>query len=216
MDATLQQPNDGRQAFQRLKTQLHRRMIDAIDLSKAGQLDEKELRSQLRALATHLCTMEAVALPPEHRDLMVREIMDEIYGFGPLEPMMNDPDVSDVLVNGARRVFVERRGLLEETDIQFADDQHLLRLIHRLVGRAGRRIDEVSPMVDAKLPDGSRLNAVIPPLALHGPTVSIRKFAKRTLQFEDMVRTGSLAPPMAEFLIQAVRGRLNILISGGT
>ena len=216
MDATLQQPSDGRQAFQRLKTQLHRRMIDAIDLSKAGQLDEKELRSQLRALATHLCTMEAVALSPEHRDGMVREIMDEIYGFGPLEPLMNDPEVSDVLVNGARRVFVERRGLLEETDIEFADDQHLLRLIHRLVGRAGRRIDEVSPMVDAKLPDGSRLNAVIPPLALHGPTVSIRKFAKRTLQFEDMVRSGSLAPPMADFLIQAVRGRLNILISGGT
>ncbi|TXT38865.1 MAG: type II secretion system protein E [Planctomycetota bacterium] len=216
MEATLNKPTDGRQAFQRLKTHLHRRMIDAIDLSKAGQLSENDLRSQLRSLATHLCTMEAVALPPEHRDLMVREIMDEIYGFGPLEPLMNDPEISDVLVNGPDRVFVERRGLLEATDVRFADDQHLMRLIHRLVGRAGRRIDEVSPMVDAKLPDGSRLNAVIPPLALKGPTISIRKFAKRSLMFEDMVRYGSLAPEVADFLILAVRARLNLLISGGT
>ena len=216
MTATHPPASDERRAFQRLKTQLHRRLIDAIDLSKAGRLDESELRSQLRGLATHLCTLEAVALSPENRDGMVREIMDEIYGFGPLEPLMNDPEVSDVLVNGAHRVFVERRGLLEETDIEFADDQHLLRLIHRLVGRAGRRIDEVSPMVDAKLPDGSRLNAVIPPLALKGPTISIRKFAKRAWLFEDMVRAGSLAPQMADFLIRAVQGRLNLLISGGT
>lgn len=216
MEATIKKPGDPRQAFQRLKTHLHRRMIDAIDMSKAGSLNENELRNQLRSLATHLCTMEAVALLPEHRDVMVREIMDEIYGFGPLEPLMNDPDVSDVLVNGADRVFVERRGLLEATDIKFADDQHLLRLIHRLVGRAGRRIDEVSPMVDAKLPDGSRLNAVIPPLALKGPTISIRKFMSRALMFEDMVRLGSLAPEMADFLILSIRGRLNVLISGGT
>lgn len=216
MEATIERAADGRLAFQRLKTHLHRRMIDAIDLSKAGQLAEDDLRSQLRSLATHLCTMEAVALPPEQRDMMVREIMDEIYGFGPLEPLMNDPEVSDVLVNGADRVFIERRGLLEATDVRFADDQHLMRLIHRLVGRAGRRIDEVSPMVDAKLPDGSRLNAVIPPLALKGPTISIRKFAKRALLFEDMVRYGSLAPEIADFLILAVRGRFNILISGGT
>lgn len=216
MEATLRKPGDPRQAFQRLKTHLHRRMIDAIDMSKAGQLSEADLRSQLRSLATHLCTMEAVALSPEHREVMVREIMDEIYGFGPLEGLMNDPDVSDVLVNGPDRVFVERRGMLEATDVRFADEQHLLRLIHRLVGRAGRRIDEVSPMVDAKLPDGSRLNAVIPPLALKGPTISIRKFMKRALFFEDMVQMGSLAPEMADFLILAVRGRLNILMSGGT
>lgn len=216
MEATLNKPTDGRQAFQRLKTHLHRRMVDAIDLSKAGQLSEQDLRAQLRSLATHLCTMEAVALPTEHRDLMVREIMDEIYGFGPLEPLMNDPEVSDVLVNGPERVFVERRGLLEATDIRFADEQHLMRLIHRLVGRAGRRIDEVSPMVDAKLPDGSRLNAVIPPLALRGPTISIRKFAKRALVLEDMVHYGSLSPEISDFMILAVRARLNVLISGGT
>ena len=216
MEATLIQTGDSRQAFQRLKTHLHRRMIDAIDLSKAGQLSEGDLRSQLRSLAAHLCTMEAVQLPPEHRDGMVREIMDEIYGFGPLEALMADPEVSDVLVNGPDRVFIERRGMLEATDVKFADEQHLMRLIHRLVGRANRRIDEVSPMVDAKLPDGSRLNAVIPPLALKGPTISIRKFFARALLFEDMVRLGSLAPEMADFLILAVRGRLNLLISGGT
>jgi pilus assembly protein CpaF len=204
------------QQFQRLKTHLHRRMIDAIDLSKAGDMDEAELRQQLRSLATHLCTLDEVSLPVEQREAMVREIMDEIYGFGPLEPLMNDPEISDVLVNGPDRVFVERNGRLQPTTVKFADNAHLLRLIHRLVGRAGRRIDEVSPMVDAKLPDGSRLNAVIPPLALQGPTVSIRRFKSRALLFEDMVSMGSLAPEMADFLVMAVRGRLNVLVSGGT
>ena len=199
-----------------LKTHLHRRMVDAIVLSKAGKMDESELRQQLRALAAHLCTLDEVNLNGEQREQMVREIMDEIYGFGPLEPLMNDPEISDVLVNGPDRVFVERNGRLQQTPIQFADEHHLMRLIHRLVGRAGRRIDEVSPMVDAKLPDGSRLNAVIPPLALKGPTISIRRFRSRALLFEDMVSMGSMAPEMADFLVMAIRGRLNLLVSGGT
>ena len=163
--------DEAKQQFQKLKTHLHRRMIDAIDLSKAGQIEESELRQQLRSLASHLVSMDEVQLPVDQREHMVREIMDEIYGFGPLESLMNDPEVSDVLVNGPDRVFVERNGILQPTNVRFADNAHLLRLIHRLVGRAGRRIDEVQPMVDAKLPDGSRLNAVIPPLALNGPTV---------------------------------------------
>lgn len=216
MIATTESAADSKRAFQELKTRLHERMVDAIDLSKAGELPESELREELRALAAHLCSLEEAHLDASDRDVMVREIMDEIYGFGPLEPLMNDPAVSDVLVNGADRVFVERNGLLEPTDVRFANDDHLKQLIVRLVGRAGRRIDEVSPMVDAKLPDGSRLNAVIPPLALRGPTLSIRRFAKEQLLFEDMVRFGSLAPEMAEFLKVAVRGRLNILLSGGT
>jgi pilus assembly protein CpaF len=215
-EVTAQSSGEARQQFQRLKTHLHRRMIDAIDLSKAGKVPEAELRQQLRALAQHLCSMDEVALPTDHREQMVKEILDEIYGFGPLEPLMNDPDVSDVLVNGPDRVFIERNGLLQPTNIRFADDAHLLRLIHRLVGRAGRRIDEVSPMVDAKLPDGSRLNAVIPPIALKGPTVSIRRFKSRALLFEDMVASNTLAPEMADFLVMAVRGRLNMIISGGT
>ena len=207
---------DPRQAFQMLKTRIHRQMVDAIDLSKAGQLPEAELRNQLRGLATHLCAQQTVNLPPDDREAMVREIMDEIYGFGPIEALMNDPDVSDVLVNGADSVFIERNGLLERTDVRFANDEHLIHFIQRLVGRAGRRIDEVSPMVDAKLPDGSRLNAVIPPLALRGPTVSIRRFKSRGVTFEDMVRTGSLTPEMADFMVACVRGRMNIVVSGGT
>jgi pilus assembly protein CpaF len=203
-------------AFQQLKTRLHARMVGAVDLSKAGRLDEQDLRQQLRALASHLCSLEETQLEADDRDVMVREIMDEIYGFGPLEPLMNDPDVTDVLVNGPDAVFAERHGKLEQTQIRFADDAHLLHVIQRLVGRAGRRIDEVSPMVDAKLPDGSRLNAVIPPLALRGPTLSIRRFTRDAISFEDMIGYGSLAPAMSEFLKLAVRGRLNILISGGT
>ena len=207
---------DPRQAFQLLKTRIHRQMVDAIDLSKAGQLPEKDLRAQLRGLAAHLCSQQSVNLPVEDRETMVREIMDEIYGFGPIEPLMNDPDVSDVLINGADSVFIERNGLLERTDIRFANNEHLIHFIQRLVGRAGRRIDEVSPMVDAKLPDGSRLNAVIPPLALRGPTVSIRRFKTHGITFEDMVRTGSLTPEMADFMVASVRGRMNVVVSGGT
>ncbi len=207
---------EAQRAFQQLKTRLHRQMVDAMDLSKAGQLPEHELRKQLRALAAHLCDLHSSYLPESERDQMVNEIMDEMYGFGPLEPLMNDPEISDVLVNGADTVFVERNGLLEQTDVQFADNNHLLHLIQRLVGRAGRRIDEVSPMVDAKLADGSRLHAVIPPLTQRGPTLSIRRFGSTAVAFEDMVRSRSLTREMADFLIAAVQGRLNILLSGGT
>ena len=204
------------QAFQQMKTQLHRQIVDSIDLSSAGELGEDEFRRQLHSLATHLCNRPEVQLSGGDRDRMVRELMDEIYGFGPLHALMNDPDVSDVMVNGANSVFVERNGALERTDITFADDNHLLHFIQRLVGQAGRRIDEVSPMVDAKLPDGSRLHAVIPPLALRGPTLSIRRFKSKIVQFEDMVRTEALAPEMADFLIHTVRSRLNVILSGGT
>jgi len=207
---------DPRQAFQQLKTRIHRQMVDAIDLSKAGELPEAEFRKQLEALASHLCSRESVALPPDERQAMVQDILNEIYGFGPLQELMNDEDISDVLVNGAGNVYIERNGKLEQTDVKFASDDHLLHFIQRLVSRAGRRIDEVSPMVDAKLPDGSRLNAVIPPLALKGPTLSIRRFKTKCLMFEDMVRTGSLAPEMADFLMMAVKARLNIVVSGGT
>ena len=202
--------------FQRLKTHLHRRIVDAIDLSKAGELAPDDLFKQLESLASHMCSLEEVSIPVEMRGQMVRELMDEIYGFGPIQELMDDPTVTDVLVNGADRVFVERNGVLEPTSVHFADDNHLLEFVQRLVSRAGRRIDEVSPMVDAKLPDGSRLNAVIPPLALRGPTVSIRRFRRDVLQFKELVAGGMLATEMADFLITAVRGRMNVLLSGGT
>jgi pilus assembly protein CpaF len=202
--------------FQRLKTSLHRQMVDVIDFSKAETLSETELRGQLRSLAEHLCSRQEVRLDGEQREAMVSEIMDEIYGFGPIESLMVDPSVTDIMINGPDRILVERRGLLEPTNIRFADSAHLMHFIQRLVGRCGRRIDESNPIVDARLPDGSRFNAVIPPLALCGPTVSIRRFGNRRLQIEDMIKFGSLAPAMADFLILAVRGRMNIMIAGGT
>lgn len=207
---------DDRKAFQKLKTALHRRIVDAIDLSQAVSLTEDELREQLRALATHVCSGEPMSLPGEVRETMVREIMDEIYGFGPLEPLLADPSVSDILVNGPDSVRVERNGLLEAADVRFADEGHLLRMIHRLVEQAGRRIDERSPLVDARLPDGLRLTAMIPPLAVRGPMLSLRRSALGTLRFDDLVRRGTLAVEMADFLTAAVRGRLNILVSGGS
>jgi pilus assembly protein CpaF len=204
------------QEFQRLKTSLHRQMVDVIDFSRAESLTEGELRDQLRSLAQYLCNRGETRLDGDQRDAMVSEIMNEIYGFGPLEPLMHDPDVTDVLVNGPERVLVERHGRLESTDIKFADAAHLMQFIHRLVSRAGRRIDESNPIVDARLPDGSRFNAVIPPLALCGPTVSIRRFGNKRLAIEDLIESGSLAPAIADFLIVAVRGRMNMMVSGGT
>lgn len=202
--------------FQRLKNQLHRQMVDAIDFSRAESMTESELREQLRSLANYLSSRQDLNLNDAQRDAMVTEIMDEIYGFGPLEPLMTDPEITDVLVNGPDRVLVERHGQLHPTDIKFADNQHLMTFIQRVVGRAGRRIDESTPIVDARLPDGSRFNAVIPPLALCGPTISIRRFGNRRLTMEDLVKYGSLPPAMADFLILAVQGRMNIIVSGGT
>lgn len=216
MIAETQSRSEPEQSFQALKTQLHRRMADAIDFSKAGRLDEAELRGQVRALAVHLCESNEFGFDAETRDRMVAQLLDEIFSYGPLEPLMQDENVSDILVNGADRVFVERSGVLEPTRICFADEDHLLEFIQRLVGRCGRRIDETSPMVDARLPDGSRLSAVVPPLAVHGPTLTIRRFQTGAHQFEAMVRTGMLAQEMAQFLAVAVRTRMNLLLSGGS
>ncbi len=200
----------------RLKTELHRQIIDLVDFSRAEALTEAELRAQLKALAEYLCARQPVTLSELQRERLVLELMDEIYGFGPIESLMVDPAVSDILINGPDRVLVERRGVLEETGIRFADSQHLMQFIHRLVGRAGRRIDESSPMVDARLPDGSRFNAIIPPLSLGGATVSIRRFGNQRIQMENLVQFGTMAPTMADFLVLAVQGRMNVIVSGGT
>src|SRR5580704_10207888 len=164
---------DDRKSFQKLKTSLHRRIVEAVDLSRAASLEEGELRDQLRALAAQVCATDPAAPPVGIREAMVREIMDEIYGFGPLETLLADPTVSDILVNGPDNVRIERNGVLESADIRFADEAHLLRLIHRLVEQVGRRIDERSPIVNAQLPDGLRITAVIPPMALRGPTLAL-------------------------------------------
>lgn len=203
-------------AYQQLKVRLHERLVDSLDLSLLAHVAKDELAREVRGLAKELLSEEAPGLEPDRRSRMLDDVYDEVFGLGPLESLMNDDAVSDILVNRAHEVYVERQGRLELANVLFADDQHLLRIIQRIVSRVGRRIDEVSPMVDARLPDGSRINAVIPPLALDGPTLSIRRFGRRPLQVEDLVDSHSLVPDMVDFLAAAVDARVSFLISGGT
>lgn len=191
-------------------------MMSRIDWRSLDTLDEARVREELRRMAEALIDSAQVALNEPERREIVRAIQNEILGLGPLEPLMADAEVSDILVNGPKRVYVERRGKLESTAVQFDDDAHLMRVITKIVSRVGRRIDESSPMVDARLSDGSRVNAIIPPLALDGPVVSIRRFAVDPLTLRDLVALHTLTPGMAELLGALVRARLNVLISGGT
>ncbi|MCA9102115.1 MAG: CpaF family protein [Planctomycetales bacterium] len=202
--------------FQRLKTRAHRELIDSLDLSRITKLDEPRLRRHIRSLAEGMLRDKSALLETVDEERLVDELMAESFGLGPLEPYMQDPDVSDILVNGPHEVYVERFGRLQETNTVFADDDHLLQIIQRIVSRVGRRIDEMSPMVDARLPDGSRVNAIIPPLALGGPTLSIRRFGAKPLEIDDLLDLESICPEMVTFLQAAVAGRINILISGGT
>ncbi|OYW20010.1 MAG: pilus assembly protein CpaF [Planctomycetales bacterium 12-60-4] len=203
-------------AFQQLKVRLHERLVDSLDLSLLAHVAKDELAREVRGLAKELLSEECPGLEPERRSRMLDDVYDEVFGLGPLEGLMQDDAVSDILVNRPHEVYVERQGRLELANVLFADDQHLLRIIQRIVSRVGRRIDEVSPMVDARLPDGSRINAVIPPLALDGPTLSIRRFGRRPLQVEDLVDSHSLVQDMVDFLAAAVDARVSFLISGGT
>jgi len=202
--------------FQRLKTAIHEELVESLDLSTLGQINEEDLRSEIIRLAKELCRHRRKNLGDIDHERMVDELVDEVFGIGPLEPLMRDPTISDILVNGPHEVYVERRGMLELTDVVFADEQHVMRIIQRIVARIGRRIDEVSPMVDARLPDGSRVNAVVPPLALQGPKLSIRRFGASYLTTEALTGNRSMLPEMAQFLAAAVQARVSFLISGGT
>ena len=202
--------------FQKLKTRIHREILDALDLSRIGRLDEGRLRTHIRNLAEGVLRARSEKLSAAEEERLIDELMAESFGLGPLEPYMQDPDVTDILVNGPHEVYVERFGRLQETNTVFADDEHLLQIIHRIVSRVGRRIDELSPMVDARLPDGSRVNAIIPPLALGGPVLSIRRFGHKPLQLENLLKFGSICPEMVTLLSAAIEGRINVLISGGT
>lgn len=202
--------------FQRLKTRLHRELIDSLDLGRIGQMDEPRLRAHIRHAAEKLLASRREALSSVDQERLVDELLAESFGLGPLEPFMRDPAVTDILVNGPHEVFIERHGRLEETKALFADNAHLLQIIQRVAARVGRRIDELSPMVDARLPDGSRVNAIIPPLALRGPTLSIRRFGAKPLELEDLLRFGSISPDVVDFLRAAITARVNILVSGGT
>jgi pilus assembly protein CpaF len=195
---------------------LYKRLLEIMDLSLIGTLEGKEARRQIRdILHTQMEEMQA-PLNVEARQRVVERIEDEILGLGPLEPLLADASVSDILVNGHRNIYVERRGKLQRTDIHFDDDQHLMKVIDRIVSNVGRRIDESSPMVDARLADGSRVNAVIPPLAIDGPSMSIRRFGVETLNIDSLIGFGSISPLMAELLKQVVQAELNIVVSGGT
>jgi pilus assembly protein CpaF len=206
----------GELRFQQLKVSIHQRLVEALDLSQIGQIEAAQLQQHVERLVHEACDACPEDLDGLDRRRLCEDLMDEMFGLGPLEKLMHDPAISDVLVNGPYTVYVERGGRLELTGVIFADAAHLVRIIQRIVARLGRRIDEVNPMVDARLPDGSRVNAVIPPLALNGPTLSIRRFGKNPMQIDDLLGNGTLIRPMADFLAAAVQARVSCLISGGT
>ncbi len=203
-------------AYQNLKLRLHRLLLERIDLANLALLDVKRANLELRTIIRQLIEEQATPLTERDRSQLADEILAEVHGLGPIEPLMRDPEISDILVNSSRQVYVERQGKLESTNVIFRDDAHLLQIIDRIVSKVGRRIDESSPMVDARLSDGSRVNAIIPPLALDGPVLSIRRFGIHRLKVEDLVALGSIPPQMVEVIRAMVLGRLNILVSGGT
>ncbi len=202
--------------FARLKKDVHQRLIVGMDLSCVRSLNDYELRHQLRAGIEELCDTSGDLLTRDERDRLVNEVIDETLGLGPLDPLLRDPTITDILINGPKTIFVERRGRLEQVPVAFHDEQHLMEIIQRIAGRVGRRLDESSPMVDARLEDGSRVNAVIRPLALDGALVSIRRFGSRPLTAGDLVAKQSATREMIAFLSACVHCRLNVIISGGT
>ncbi|MBK4733658.1 CpaF family protein [Noviherbaspirillum pedocola] len=199
-----------------MRIRLHRLLLERIDLAAMAALPPAEAQAQLGALLSETLAAERIAVADAERRLLLRDIRHEMFGLGPLEPLLADPGISDILVNGAAQVWVERRGRLERSPARFHDNAHLMKIVERIVSRVGRRIDESSPMVDARLADGSRINVVIPPLALDGPCLSIRRFAQSPLTVEDLCRHGSATPEIARYLAQLARARVSMLISGGT
>ena len=202
--------------YEELKDRLHQRVIELLDLNAVNSMSQEAVTAQLTKLIDQLLQQESVPLNQRERTQITQDILNEVLGLGPLEPLLADQTVNDILVNGYKQVFVERSGRLELTPVRFKDNAHLKKIIERIVSRIGRRIDESSPMVDARLADGSRVNAIIPPLAIDGPSLSIRKFSKDPLQLHHLIDKQSLTPEIGELLKAIVQARLNVLISGGT
>ena len=202
--------------YQELKFKLHRKLLDKINLEALASIENQKVRIEVRNALMALMDDESTLLSSLERQQICDEVLDEVFGLGPLEPLLQDPTISDILVNTHKQVYVERKGRLELTNVTFKDDGHLLRIIDKIVSQVGRRVDESSPMVDARLIDGSRVNAIIPPLAVDGPLLSIRRFATDKLMPDDLAANKSITPGMMEILKAAVKARLNILISGGT
>ncbi|MBI1903308.1 MAG: CpaF family protein [Planctomycetia bacterium] len=203
--------------FEELKRRIHNKLVDKLDVTRVGELQGDTLRREIRLVVEHLCdSEEATLLNRAERERLIEEVLDETFGFGPLEMLLKDNGISDILINGPKSVYIERRGKLEKSTVTFRDSKHLLQIIDRIVSRVGRRVDEACPMVDARLPDGSRVNAIIPPLALDGPCVSIRRFGANPLKLEDLLNYKAFTPEMVMLLEGSIKARLNVIISGGT
>jgi pilus assembly protein CpaF len=202
--------------MQQLKVRIHQQLVERLDVQNLRALPPETVRAEVRVLIRELCQSEKGLINSVEQERLMDEVMDETFGLGPLESLLKDPTVTDILVNRYDRVYCERRGRLELVDVRFRDNAHLRQIIDRIVGMVGRRVDEVSPMVDARLADGSRVNAIIPPLALDGPAMSIRRFGTRPLQLEDLIRHGTFPQAVMDFLAASVQARCNIVISGGT
>jgi pilus assembly protein CpaF len=202
--------------FGAVKAAIHRKLIQKLNLDRLTEVNREDVRREVTQILEALVVGESTPMNLQERERLATEVLDEVFGLGPLEPLLADPTVSDILVNTHKRVYVERRGILEMTSIQFRDDIHLMSIIDRIVSAVGRRVDESSPMVDARLADGSRVNAIIPPLAVDGPCLSIRRFGRDPLTSEDLLHNNTLTEPMLELLRGCVKARLNILVSGGT
>lgn len=202
--------------MQELKGRIHRKLVDSLDLTRLESEKGDSIREKVRQVVADLCESENALLNYNDRKRLASEVLDEVFGLGPLEVLLKDPTITDILVNGPTKVYIERGGRVEPTEVRFKDNAHLLHIIDKIVSAVGRRCDEVSPMVDARLPDGSRVNAVIPPLAIDGPAVSIRRFGTNPIRIEDLIEYKSIAPEMVEFLEACVKVKLNIMIVGGT
>jgi pilus assembly protein CpaF len=209
-------PTTADERFLTHKKELHEQLIASMDLSAIGTLSEEDLRLECRRVAEDLCRASSDLLSLSQRERLVNEVLDETFGLGPLEPLMRDLSITDILINGPKTVYIERAGRLEPAGIAFRDDRHLIQIVQRIVSRVGRRVDETTPMVDARLPDGSRVNAIIPPLALDGPLVSIRRFGARPLMVGDLLANQAIVPEMVKFLAACIKARINFIISGGT
>jgi pilus assembly protein CpaF len=206
----------GQITFQEMKSRLHRALINRMDLSKLSSLTQEQVHAEVSRMAESVLAQEAMPLSASERDRLVNDVQHELFGLGPLEPLLADSTISDILVNSHGRIYIERRGKLEVTNVTFKDDEHLMRVIERIVSSVGRRIDESSPMVDARLQDGSRVNAIIPPLAIDGPVLSIRRFGSEPLRMSALVENKALTKDIADMLQMVITARLNVLISGGT
>jgi pilus assembly protein CpaF len=211
-----QEPLDRTESFFEIKKRIHSRIIEEINLAALNTMLPEEIEPEISKIVKVLLNQERLLLNQTEQTSLIKEILDELLGLGPIECLLKDPNVSDILCNSYKNVYIEKFGKLEKTSIRFADNAHLMNIIDRIVAPLGRRIDESSPMVDARLPDGSRVNAIIPPLAIDGPMLSIRRFAVDPLKMEDLIGYGSLTPEIADLLSKCVRAKLNIMISGGT